>query len=131
LLLKQLISCTTHSIQVSVSCRFIQTDGGENQPVFVFGYQITITNENNEPVQLLEREWNITDAYGIHRTVKGEGVVGMKPQILPGESFSYSSYCPIVSPYGQMEGIYLFSTAEGIVRVSIPKFFMESPYHLN
>jgi ApaG protein len=114
-----------------VDCRFIQTDGREDQPVFVFGYHITITNENNDPVQLMEREWNITDAFGIRRNVKGEGVVGMKPQILPGESFSYSSYCPLVSPYGQMEGIYLFNTVEGPVQVRIPRFFMESPYHLN
>jgi ApaG protein len=99
--------------------------------VFVFGYHIRITNENNEAVQLLEREWNITDAFGISRTVKGEGVVGMKPQISPGESFSYSSYCPLVSPFGQMEGTYLFNTTEGLVRVRIPRFYMESPFHLN
>lgn len=114
-----------------MSCKFIQTDGKENQPVFVFGYYITITNESSKSVQLLEREWNITDAFGFHRTVRKEGVVGMKPQILPGESFSYSSYCPIISPYGQMEGIYLFKTTEGLVRVNIPRFYMESPFHLN
>lgn len=99
--------------------------------MFVFGYHIRITNENNEAVQLLEREWNITDAYGISRTVKGEGVVGMKPQILPGESFSYSSYSPLISPFGQMEGNYLFNTTQGLVRVRIPRFYMESPFHLN
>lgn len=126
-----MISCTTHSIEVSVSCSFIQTDGREHQPVFVFGYHITIRNDSNEPVQLMEREWHITDGFGIQRSVKGEGVVGIKPEILPGASFSYSSYCPLASPFGQMEGEYLLHTAERAVRVRIPRFFMESPFHLN
>jgi ApaG protein len=126
-----LISSTTHSIQVSVSSRFIQKDGSENHPVFVFGYQITITNEGNEVVQLMERQWFITDACGVNRTVKGEGVVGMKPKLEPGESFSYSSYCPLSVPFGQMEGFYLFKTPENTIRVTIPRFLMESPFHLN
>ena len=126
-----MISLTTHSIQVSVTSSFVQTDGRENQPVFVFGYQITITNEGNDVVQLMERQWYITDACGVNRSVKGEGVVGMKPKIAPGESFSYSSYCPIALPFGQMEGFYIFRTAEKTFRVSIPRFIMESPYHLN
>ena len=126
-----MISCTTHSIQVSVSSQFIQKDGSENHPVFVFGYHITITNEGNEVVQLMERQWFITDACGIQRTVKGEGVVGMKPKLAPGESFSYSSYCPLAVPFGQMEGFYLFETPETTLRVTIPRFLMESPFHLN
>jgi ApaG protein len=126
-----LISSTTHSIQVTVSCRFINTDGRDEQPVFVFGYHITITNESSEVIQLLEREWNITDAFGAHRHVRGEGVVGMKPMILPGKSFSYSSYCPLTSPFGYMEGYYLIQSAEQLVKIGIPRFFMESPFHLN
>lgn len=126
-----MISCTTHSIQVSVSSRFIQTDGRETQPVFVFGYHITITNEGNDTVQLLEREWIITDACGGNRSVRGEGVVGMKPRLAPGEAFSYSSYCPLPVPFGHMEGFYIFSTPEKSIRVVIPRFFMESPFHLN
>jgi len=126
-----LISCTTHSIHVSVSCQFIQTDGREDQPIFVFGYHITIRNESSESVRLMEREWNITDGFGIHRSVKGEGVVGMQPEIEPGESFSYSSYCPLSSPFGQMEGRYLLHTSGRNVHVRIPRFPMESPFHLN
>ncbi|MFN5219103.1 MAG: Co2+/Mg2+ efflux protein ApaG [Sphingomonadales bacterium] len=126
-----MISCTTHSIHVVVNSRFIQTDGKEHLPVFVFGYHITITNQGNENVQLLEREWFIRDACGVSRSVRGEGVVGMKPQLAPGETFSYSSYCPLPLPFGQMEGYYTFKAAEKTFRVVIPRFFMESPFHLN
>ena len=67
----------------------------------------------------MERQWFITDACGVNRTVKGEGVVGMKPKLEPGESFSYSSYCPLSVPFGQMEGFYLFKTPENTMELGI------------
>ena len=73
---------------------------------FGFGYTITITNQSDTAVQLLDRHWIITDGLGRKQEVKGLGVIGQQPFIQPGESYEYSSFCPLTTPYGYMEGTY-------------------------
>ncbi|MFN7021196.1 MAG: Co2+/Mg2+ efflux protein ApaG [Phycisphaerales bacterium] len=75
---------------------------------FVFGYRIRITNESDRTVQLLSRHWIIVDADGHRSDVNGEGVVGQQPVLAPGQSFEYSSICPLPTPWGTMEGTYRF-----------------------
>jgi ApaG protein len=45
-------------------------------------------------VQLVSREWTISDGRGARHQVQGEGVVGEQPVIEPGGSFDYVSGCP-------------------------------------
>jgi ApaG protein len=78
-----------------------------------FLYTVTIHNEGREAVQLLSRHWIITDATGRVQEVRGPGVVGEQPRIAPGESYTYTSGCPLPTPYGSMQGSYELETAAG------------------
>jgi ApaG protein len=80
---------------------------------WVFGYTVRITNQGNETVQLLSRHWIITDALERTEEVKGPGVVGEQPVLGPGESFKYSSWCPLRTPTGTMRGTYQMVRANG------------------
>ena len=128
---KTLVSLTTHSIAVTVVNHYLQVQGPSDQPQFIFGYDVTIENRSNETVRLVEREWIITNAFGEIKTVMGEGVIGVQPTLAPGETFSYSSYCPLSSPFGMMEGFYVFSNGGISFRVAIPRFFMQCFANLN
>ncbi len=73
---------------------------------WVWTYEITVVNESDEPVQLVDRHWIITDAGGEVEEVRGEGVIGQQPLIGAGETFSYSSFCPLATDYGFMRGSF-------------------------
>ena len=74
----------------------------------VFSYRIEITNNGVETVQLLHRHWYITDGIFGEREVEGEGVVGEQPTLEHGESFQYTSWCPVSEEYGSMRGYFTF-----------------------
>ncbi len=78
-----------------------------------FLYRIRISNNGPDPVQLLNRHWVITDANGNVEEVRGPGVIGEQPQLAPGESFEYTSFCPLSTPFGTMEGSYEMVTEQG------------------
>jgi ApaG protein len=95
---------------------------------YSFGYSITITNQSAVAVQLLDRHWIITDGIGRKQEVKGVGVVGQQPVIQPGESYEYSSFCPLTTPYGYMEGSYGMIDEQGNpFRAEIPMFTLGTP----
>lgn len=100
---------------------------------FIFKYEITIQNDSAIPIQLLRRTWHIFDlSYGF-ALVKGEGVIGLQPEILPGERFTYFSFCNLQSGLGSMTGFYdvlnLINRRER--RVDIPKFTLIADMLLN
>ena len=78
-----------------------------------FLYTITIENLSDETVQLLSRHWIITDGEGNVEEVRGPGVVGEQPTLRPGESFQYTSGCPLTTDVGKMEGSYQMTTSPG------------------
>ena len=119
---------TTHGIRVQVVPSYVpeQSDPGQNR--FVFAYRVRITNQNPGEVHLLAREWRIVDADGELNVVKGEGVVGQQPVISPGQGFEYSSFCPLITPWGTMEGSYSMEDAAGQqISVPIARFFLVAP----
>ena len=100
---------------------------------FAFGYTITIENQSKDSVQLTSRHWEIFDALNEMETLDGEGVIGKKPVIKPGESHTYNSGCLLASPIGAMKGYYNmvnFSSTEKF-RVYIPTFKFSAPFALN
>jgi len=101
----------TRGIRISVETEFLDDESNEQQ--YVFSYHITITNEGNEVVQLMSRHWIITDANNHVEEVKGPGVVGYQPILKPGESFDYTSYCPLKTPIGTMHGTFQMTTDKG------------------
>lgn len=96
---------------------------------FLWGYEVTITNESDEVAQLLNRYWRIVDMTGHIEEVRGPGVVGLQPVIKPGKKFTYNSFCQLMTPQGTMEGHFEMQTLEDEVTfiVPIPKFILASP----
>ena len=123
----------TAGIRVNVITRFIEQESVAQTVRYVFAYQIEIKNESTDVVQLMAREWNIVDGYGQHSVVRGEGVVGRKPIIAPGESYKYVSGTHFVTPIGRMSGHYKMKriTDGEQIAVLIPEFTMAALGTLN
>lgn len=107
------------------------SDAGDNN--FMFAYSITIQNLTEQPIQLLRRKWFIFDASGETRVVEGEGVVGLQPIIVSGESYNYVSGCSLTSEMGSMRGFYIMKNliTNMELEVEIPEFELITPYKLN
>ena len=81
--------------------------------LWFFLYTIKISNESTDTVQLISRHWIITHAENKVEEVQGPGVIGKQPVLAPGESFEYTSGCPLTTPFGMMKGTYQMVTADG------------------
>ncbi len=113
----------TNGVRVDVETLYVQNKSVPAMNQYLFAYEITITNENPEPVQLLHRHWTITDALGRIEEVKGPGVIGKQPRLKPGESFTYDSFCPLPTPFGSMRGTYKMMRDNGeFFDVEVPLF---------
>jgi ApaG protein len=95
---------------------------------YAFAYTIRITNRGQLSAQLISRKWRILDAENGVKEIKGDGVVGQKPILEPGETFEYTSSSVITTPVGTMEGQYHFISEEGeAFDVEIPRFVLSIP----
>ena len=103
----------TEDIRVEVLSQFSPENSRPAEGEWVFQYTVRITNLGRETVQLLSRHWVITDGFERTEEVRGPGVIGAQPVLAPGESFKYSSWCPLKTPTGVMRGEYQMTTAEG------------------
>jgi ApaG protein len=97
---------TTKNIKVQVKSQYDPSRSNPNQNEWFFLYTVRITNEGSDTVQLMSRHWVITDGMGKVQEVRGPGVVGNQPVLAPGESFEYTSGCPLTVPFGSMQGTY-------------------------
>lgn len=105
--------CITRDIRVTVRSAFSDERSKPDQQQWFFLYTVTIANEGEETVQLLERYWTITNSDGQAQTVRGPGVVGKQPVLKPGQVFEYTSGCPLDTELGCMHGYYTLSNANG------------------
>jgi ApaG protein len=128
-----MISKISEGITISVETYYQPEYSNPVNSEFMFAYRITIENNNKFPVKLLRRHWFIYDSNGSMREVEGEGVVGVQPQIDPGESYQYVSGCNLRSEIGKMSGTYLMENInnERAFDVVIPAFDMCAPFKLN
>lgn len=97
---------TSRGVQIDVQARYSREHSDPNRPLWFFLYTITIENQGEETVQLINRHWEITDGNGNVEHVRGPGVVGKQPVLAPGESFEYTSGCPLRTRFGFMKGEY-------------------------
>jgi ApaG protein len=119
----------TRGIRVHVQSEYAPSQSRPSENEWFFIYTITISNESSEPVQLLTRHWVITDATGRVEEIRGPGVVGKQPTLKPGESFEYTSGCPLATPFGIMEGTYQMVAQSGArFDVKIAPFTLSEPY---
>jgi len=108
-----LSDAVTNSIRVEVLSRYSPENSRPLQDEWVFEYTVRITNQSDETVQLIRRHWIISDTLGHTEEVRGLGVVGEQPILGPGESFKYSSWCPLRTPSGLMRVTYRILRAGG------------------
>jgi ApaG protein len=113
----------TNGVRIDVDTYYVADKSVPAMNQYLFGYEITITNENPEAVQLLHRHWIITDALGRVEEVKGPGVIGKQPRLKSGDSFTYDSFCPLPTPFGSMRGSFKMMRDNGeFFEVDVPLF---------
>ena len=116
----------TCGIRVSVTPQFLEHQSDDER--YFWAYTVVIENESETAAQLKTRYWQITDARGRVEEVRGPGVVGETPLLKPGESFTYTSGCPLNEPSGVMVGHYGMVNSDGdVFEVEIPAFSLDSP----
>ncbi len=122
-------TAVTDDIQVTVFPEFLPDRSEPNEDRYFWAYTIEIVNMSRLRVQLISRYWRITDASGRIEEVRGLGVVGEQPVLNPGETFRYTSGCPLTTPSGIMTGTYrMIDDTERSFEVEIPAFSLDSPH---
>jgi ApaG protein len=123
---------TTRGIRVQVTSSYLPERSSPRDCQYLFAYHIRISNVGSETAQLVSREWIITTADGEVERVKGPGVVGEQPVLTPGSSFEYTSYCPLKTSVGSMQGSYQMMTADGEkFEAQIAPFTLAAPHALH
>lgn len=123
----------TKGIKISVETKYEGSFYKNYKIQYAFGYRVTIENQSKDSVQLNARHWKIYDALNNLEIVSGEGVIGKKPVLKPGESHTYTSGCLLTSPFGAMSGHYSmvnFTTTKKF-KVIIPTFKLSAPFAIN
>ena len=119
----------TQGIRVTVLPRYMEEESSPDSGRYFFAYTVEITNMTTEKVQLRSRYWRIIDGEGKVQEVRGAGVVGKQPVLGPGETFTYTSGCPLSTPDGTMQGTYTMVGADGeTFPAEIPAFSLDSPF---
>jgi ApaG protein len=117
---------TTEGVRVVVRPAFIASQSSPADGRYLFSYHIAIENGGMQRVRLATRHWRIVDADGDERVVEGPGVVGEHPELGPGDSFEYTSYCPMLTAWGTMEGHFMFEREGKPLAVTVGRFFLVS-----
>lgn len=120
----------TLGVVVRVKSAFLEEESDPEANRFFWSYTVVIENTGEDPVQLLSREWMITDSFNRTEIVRGSGVVGEQPVIAPGERFEYTSGAPLRTPSGFMRGAYTMRAEDGArFDAAIPAFALDSPFN--
>ncbi len=115
----------TRNIRIEVEPAYIPEQSRPQAEYFFFAYRVRITNLGQVATTLQSRHWIITDGAGAVHEVNGPGVIGQQPTLGPGETFEYSSFCPLPTPTGNMRGTYhMVDEFNEEFEVKIPLFFL-------
>jgi ApaG protein len=121
-----------YEIEIEVATQFLPEQSNPDEERYFFAYSITVSNTGTEAAQLISRHWVITDATGKVEEVRGLGVVGHQPFLKPGESFEYSSGCPLATPVGTMKGSYQMVAEDGTrFEAPVSEFILAMPRTLH
>ena len=121
-----------NKIKITAQSNYVSKLSNKKDSLFYFMYTISIKNSGKNKVKLLSRCWNISNGLGEFKKVEGEGVIGEKPVISPGEIFKYNSYCPLDTEFGSMDGYYIMEDEKNnFFKVKIPKFLLVLPNIIN
>lgn len=128
-----MVSKISEGIEVTVETFYQPDYSNPLQSEFTFAYRVIIENHNSFPVKLHRRHWYIFDSNSTHREVEGEGVVGARPTLQPGERYQYVSGCNLRTEMGKMYGTYQMENLHNkqLFEVNIPAFEMVAPLKCN
>lgn len=115
---------------IVVSARPVLVDENANlKNHFMWGYYLCIENNSDCKIQLIGKDWNITDDLGNRYSDTTTGFKGELPELEPGEYFEFTSEAPLKSSnavfYGSCKVL-----AEGqsqIKEIKIPTFNLSVP----
>ena len=124
---------TIKDISINAKSSFLKDKSNLQKSLYFFIYEIIIENKSDETFQLMSRHWKISDANDNTQIIEGEGVVGERPILKPGDSFSYNSFCPIKTEFGTMSGFYIFkeNSTGNLFKAIIPEFVLVAPNNIN
>ncbi|MEO0411664.1 MAG: Co2+/Mg2+ efflux protein ApaG [Pseudomonadota bacterium] len=118
----------TNGVTIHAQPIFMEDESDPEDHNYLWAYTIRIDNERSDVIELRTRHWRIIDSHGRCEEVTGDGVVGEQPVIRPGESFEYTSCCPLKTASGMMDGSYEFIVSGTRQRIPVPRFSLDSPY---
>lgn len=119
------VASTDTGIRICTYPVFVPGHSLPEESRFFFSYTVEIWNDRPVPVQLIERRWLIINGDGVREEVHGSGVVGKMPVIASGECYVYTSFCPLNTSWGTMEGSYTMREEDGTAfEVPIPRFIL-------
>lgn len=119
------------NISVSLKAKFMPEQSEVQNNSYVWMYEVTIKNDSDVIVQLLNRYWRITNMNGRMDEIRGIGVVGLQPVIKPGKEFTYTSFCQLPTPQGTMEGHFeMQDMNDTLYEIAIPKLVLSAPTKL-
>jgi len=119
-------------IVVIVEPRYLPEQSDPDERRFLFAYTVRITNNAQQAVQVISRRWVITDGEQGVQEVGGLGVVGKQPLLAPGETFEYTSGCPLPTAVGTMRGTYHCVSEDGVpFQVPVDEFMLAAPRSLH
>ena len=122
----------SNQFQIEVEPSYMPDQSNPRAGLHVYAYHVRITNLSEKPAQLLSRHWVITDGNGKTQEVRGPGVIGEQPRLETGQTFEYSSFCPLETPTGNMRGSYQMVDEKGEkFDVKIPLFFLRDLRNLH
>jgi ApaG protein len=123
----------TRGIRVEVTSRYVEERSRPGENEWFFAYDVKITNEGDATVQLVSRHWIITDSSGKMHEVRGPGVIGIQPILGAGESHEYTSYCPLTTSFGTMQGTFQMVTqdTQETFDAEIAPFALGQPHSIN
>ena len=121
-----------NNIKIQTHPKFLPERSDPLKSYYFFSYRIKIVNNTETVVKLLSRYWKIKDGKGQTEDIHGPGVVGKTPNIKPNDFFEYTSFCPLQTPIGFMEGSYrMISENSEQFDVIIPQFKLVASQFLN
>lgn len=116
--------CVTEGVRISVRPSYMSLQSMPAERRFLFSYGVTIRNEGSARIRLASRFWRIIDAEGEERIAEGPGVVGQHPELGPGDSFEYASFCPLPTAWGTMEGHLVFEREGAKFEAAVGRFYL-------
>lgn len=126
--MNKISDCTTNGIRIIVDPEYIPGELIATNGKYLFSYRIRMVNGGTDVVQLISRHWKIINSEGTVEEVRGDGVVGRQPILNPGQEFRYTSYCPLDTAWGTMEGSFLMRYDNGnTFEAKIERFYLISP----